>query len=198
MGFAAAEEARRLGGMLILHFDHTSPAAAVAVMRLQRLADEGSAVGFQGFDVLGLEVAIPVTLDQLEEVERHRSSALELGLPMQRPTRRPPTLGAHVVGELAESRGLGASWRLTCLRAYWDGDADLGSTEVLAELAARAGLPTDEVGRVLADRSARTAMRARMIEARSRGIGGVPVLEYAGTLLSADLPDADLRALAAL
>lgn len=184
--------------MFILHFDHTSPAAAVAVMRLQRLADEGLDVVFRGFDVLGLEVAIPVTLDQLEEVERHRSRALDLGLPMQRPTRRPPTLGAHVVGELAESHKLGASWRLTCLHAYWARDADLGSTDVLIELAAQAGLPDDDVARVIGDRAARTAMRARMLEARGRGIGGVPVLEHNGTLVSADLSDADLRSLAAL
>lgn len=184
--------------MLVLHFDHPSAAAAVAVMRLQRLADEGLDIAFQGFDVLGLDTAIPVTLDQLEEFDRYRSRALDLGLPMQRPTRRPPTLGAHVLGELAGAAGLGASWRLTCLHAYWALDADLGSTEVLCGLAVEAGLPADEVLRVLEDRSARTAMRARMLEARSRGIGGVPVLEHDGTLLSAELPDADLRALAAL
>lgn len=184
--------------MLVLHFDYPSAAATVAVLRLQRLADEGAEVRFVGFDVLGLELAIPATLDQLEEHARYRSRALELGLALQRPTRRPPTIGAHLVGEVADAHGLGASWRWACLVAYWTEGADLGAAGTLRTLAVAAGLPDDEVAEVLADRGRRTALRARMLEARSRGIGGVPVLEHAGTLLSAELPDEDLRALAAL
>jgi predicted DsbA family dithiol-disulfide isomerase len=182
--------------MLVCHFDYTSPAAAVAVFRLHRIVDAGGQVGFSGFDTLGLDAAIPVTLDQLEELERHRARAVDLGLEVRRPTVRPPTLAAHLVGDLAESVGLGASWRETVLRAYFERGIDLGDGEALVELGRMAGLDAGEVAGVLADRAARTALRRRMLLVRGRGIGGVPVLDVDGTLVSADIPDADLRQLA--
>ncbi len=182
--------------MLRLFYDYPSPASAVAMLRLQRLADQGAAVAFVGFDVLGLQVAVPATLDQLAELERHQDRAAELGLVMRRPRLRPPTLGAHVIAEVAEDHGLGAAWRWACLSGYWTHGVDLGDASQLAELAASAGLPDDEVAAALGDPARRAAVRARMLEARSRGIGGVPVLEHAGTLLPPDLPEDDLRALA--
>jgi predicted DsbA family dithiol-disulfide isomerase len=176
-----------------------SAPAAVAVLRLQRLADEGATVAFTGIDVLGLELTIPATLDQLEGVAVARRAARELGLDLQRPTRRPPTLPAHLVGEVAVVHGVGASWRETCLRAYWERGADLADEVVLRELAAAAGVPADAVLEALADRDRRRQLRQRMLVARSRGVGGVPVLEVAGgTFVPADLPDGDLRQLAAL
>ncbi len=184
--------------MLLLYFDHVSPAAAVACLRLQALADEGVGVTFVGLDTLGLEVAIPATLDQLEQVERWRDDAGELGLELRRPAWRPPTLPAHLVGELAERVGLGAAWRRTCLLAYWHDGADLGTPEVLRELASRAGLDRREVAAALADRDARLALRRRMLTMRSRGVGGVPVLEVEGTFVSPDLPVEDLRRLGTL
>lgn len=184
--------------MLVCHHDVTSPAAAVAVLRLQRLADQGGAVAFQGLDVLGLDVAIPPTLDQLEELDTHAARAAELGLTLHRPTRRPPTLAAHLVAELAEEVGRGEAWRLACLRAYWQEDADLGADRVLVDLAGGAGLPRDRTAALLADRRARVELRRRMLLTRGRGVGGVPVLEYAGTFVGADLSDADLRQLVAV
>lgn len=182
--------------MLILHHDVTSPAAAVAVLRLQRIADAGGAVAFQGIDVLGLDAAIPVTLDQLAELERETARLRELGLAARRPSRRPPTLGVHLVAEHAEERSLGAAWRDAALAGYWEQDADLGDDAVLTELAAAAGLDRGEVADRLADRPARVQLRRRMLATRQRGVGGVPVLEYHGSFVPADLPDADLRQLA--
>ncbi|MFA9429001.1 DsbA family protein [Egicoccus sp. AB-alg2] len=185
--------------MLTLYFDYPSAASVVALLRLQRLADAGVAVAFEGFDPLGLDTALPVTLDQYEELERHAARAAELGLDLRRPTRRPPTLGAHVIGGVAGRAGLGASWRATCLRAYWHDDADLGDPEVLLTLAGRAGLDLDAARAALDDRDARLQLRQRMLMLRGRGIGGVPVLEVAGgTLVSPELSDDDLRALARL
>lgn len=183
--------------MLILHHDPTSPAAAVATLRLQRIADAGGRVAFQGFDVLGLEAAIPVTLDQLAELDRVGPALREFGIALRRPTRRPPTLPAHLVGELADDHELGAVWRLAVLRAYWEEDADLADRATLVELAAAAGLPVGVVGDRLADRAAHVQLRRQMLATRQRGIGGVPVLEYHGAFVSADLDDDDLRQLAA-
>ncbi len=184
--------------MLVLHHDITSPAAAVAVLRLQRLADEGLSVGFSPVDVLGLEVAIPPTLDLLDGLRRYSDAAAELGLELRRPSRQPPTLRAHVVGGVAEGLGLGAAWRWRCLQGYWTRDLDLTDDEVLVDLGVATGVEEDAVRSVLADRSAVQDLRARMANQRRRGIGGVPVLEVDGVLTSAQLGDDDLRQLATL
>ncbi|MEX1164593.1 MAG: DsbA family protein [Nitriliruptor sp.] len=182
--------------MLILHHDPTSPASAVATLRLQQLAAEGGAVAFQGFDTLGLDAAIPVTLDQLAELDRVGDRLRELGVDVRRPIQRPPTLAVHLVADLADPAGLGAAWRTAVIAAYWERGADLADDATLSALAGDAGLDTAAVSDLLADRGARIQLRRRMLATRQRGIGGVPVLEVDGTLVSADLPDADLRQLA--
>lgn len=185
--------------MLTLHFDYPSPASAVAVLRLQPLADAGHPVRFVGMDALGLNVAVPPTLDLLDELSRYRDRAVELGLPMRRPSRRPPTLAAHLLGGLADHHGLGASWRWACLHAYWALDVDLSDEHALAALAHEAGLDHDAVSERLADQPARQALRGRMTSRRRSGIGGVPVIEAdGGVYVSADLADADLEQLAGL
>jgi 2-hydroxychromene-2-carboxylate isomerase len=185
--------------VLTVYFDYPSPASVVALLRLQPLADEGLDVRFVGVDVLGLATPLPMTLDQFEELERHGARAAALGLALRRPTSRPPTLDAHLVGEAAEAAGLGASWRAVCLRGYWQDGRDLGDHDTLRALASDAGLAADAVAAVLGDREARLRRRQHALQLRSRGVGGVPVVEVAGgTLVSADLPDAELRALAAL
>jgi predicted DsbA family dithiol-disulfide isomerase len=178
--------------VLILHHDVTVPRSALAVLRLQRIADLGHPVSFRGLDVLGLAVSLPVTLDQLAELEQVADAAAELGLVMRRPSLRPPTLDAHLVGEHAERSGLGAAWRLTCLAAYWTDGADISDKEVLVACAERAGLEAAPVRAVLADKRARDELRAAMLARRALGVGGAPVLEVGGTLLSADVDDATL------
>jgi predicted DsbA family dithiol-disulfide isomerase len=182
--------------VLTLHFDLTSPQAALAVLRLQEVADQGHAVVFRGIDVLGVDMALPVTLDQLAELAAVREAAAERGLSMRRPTLRPPTLDAHLLGLQADAAGLGAAWRTACLTAYWTRGEDLSDHTVLVELAGAVGLARDVVERHLADRAARDELRARMLQLRQLGIGGVPVLELDGTLCSADVDDATLLELA--
>jgi len=182
--------------VLTLHHDVTAPRSALAVLRLQRIADLGHPVAFRGIDVLGVAVALPVTLDQLVDLEQVSATAAELGLVMRRPTLRPPTLDVHLVGEHAERAGLGAAWRLACLAAYWTDGADLSVHDVLVALAGRVGLDPAAVRDVLGDVPARNELRASMLALRALGIGGVPVLEVDGTLLSADVDDATLLALA--
>lgn len=189
---------RTLAVMLVLHHDFTSPASAVAVLRLQRLADEGLDVGFSGVEVLGLDVAIPPTLDVLAELERWEGPAAELGLRMQRPRRQPPTLRAHLVATVADRHDLSSAWRLAVYRAYWETGADLHDAAVLTSLAVEHGLPGDEVATLLEDHARLTSLRRRMAAKRSEGIGGVPVLELDGTLVPATLTDAELRELASL
>lgn len=184
--------------MLVLHFDYTSLAAAVAVLRCQDLVDAGGRVGFKGIDPVGIEVSLPVTLEQYDEIERFRAEARGYGLPVRRPSRRPPTLRAHLVGDVASAQGLGAVWRDTVLRSYWGEDAALDDPDVLVELAAHAGMDPAAVRDQVEDPSAQQAVRQRMTADRGRGIGGVPLLEFDGTLLSAAISDTDLRVLAGL
>ena len=182
--------------MLILHHDVTSPGAALAVLRVQRIADAGLPVAFRGIDTLGVAVALPVTLDQLSELERFADRAAGLGLEMRRPLLRPPTLDAHLVAELAERSGLGAAWRIACLRAYWTDGLDISDHGTLVALGRTVGLVADEVQSLLSDVPARNELRATMLARRALGIGGVPVLEVDGTLLPADVDDATLEELA--
>ncbi len=182
--------------VLILHHDVTSPRSALAVLRVQRLADAGLPIAFRGVDVLGVAVSLPVTLDQLVELEEVAGRASELGLVMRRPALRPPTLDVHLVGEVAERTCLGAAWRLASLRAYWTDGEDLADHGVLGALGARVGMDPEEVGRTLRDVAARNELRAAMLARRALGIGGVPVLEVDGTLLPADVDDATLEELA--
>jgi 2-hydroxychromene-2-carboxylate isomerase len=182
--------------VLTLHHDITSPRSAVAVLRVQRLADAGHAVAFGAIDVLGVAVALPVTLDQLVELEQVSPAAAELGLVMRRPSLRPPTLDAHLVGEHAERSGLGAAWRLACLRAYFTDGVDVSDHDALVAIAGGIGLERTDVVGVLADTAARNELRAAMLARRALGIGGVPILEVDGTLLHADVDDATLEELA--
>jgi 2-hydroxychromene-2-carboxylate isomerase len=184
--------------VLVLYFDYPSPASAVALLRLQALADQGARIGFAGIDALGLDVSLPVTLDQLEELERWAPRARALGLELRRPPVRPATIGAHLVETLAAALDLGAAWRFAALEAYWTRGVDLGDDARLVELAATVGLPTDRVAALLADRGRRAELRRTMTAERGRGVGGVPVLEFQGTFVGADLADDDLRRLAAL
>lgn len=182
--------------MLVLHHDVTSAASAVAVLRLQPLADAGGRIAFSGIDVLGLAISIPPTRELLAEREHHAGSAVALGLELRRPSQQPPTLACHLVGDLAEERGLGAAWRLASLRAFWTDDRDIGDRTELLRLADEVGLDPEEVAARLDDRSAAQDLRSRMVAQRQRGIGGVPVLEVDGAFVPADLTDTDLEQLA--
>jgi predicted DsbA family dithiol-disulfide isomerase len=184
--------------VLTLYHDFPSAASLVAVLRLQRLRDAGVAVDVRGFDVLGLAVALPATMDDLADWERNRGAAADLGWDLPRPTRHPVTLSAHLVGEYARSVDLDAAWRLACYRAHWLGGDDIGEPAVLLRLAEAVGLEQTAVAAIVDDRGQHTTLRQQMLVHRGDGVGGVPVLDFEGTFLSPDLSDDDLAALAAL
>lgn len=181
--------------MLVLYHDYTSPASAVAALRLQRLADEGVAISFSGFEAL-VAARLPVTLEVAAGVEDLAQAAAAEGLALRRPPWLPPTARAHVVGDIAEARGRGAAWRAGCYRAFWEDGADLAEPAVLLELAATAGLDAAEVSACLDDPGRVPAFRRGLLTSRKAGVGGVPVLYAHGTLIPALLSEGDLRALA--
>lgn len=184
--------------MIVLHHDYPSAASLRAVLGLQQLADEGLEVAFHGVDVLGLGTTVPATLDDLADWQAHREPMAELGWDLPRPRLHPPTLHAHLVEALATDRDLGAAWRLACHRGLWLQGRDLGDDAVLVGLATDVGLDPDEVTDLLADRRSDLVARREMVARRGEGIGGVPVLDVDGTLVSPFMPADDLRRLASL
>lgn len=183
--------------MRVMYFDYPSLPAAVAVIRahlaLGRHAGLASSAAqplmFGGFDTLGLEMTVPLTLDQQEEIGRWSTTAAQVGLEVTTPRSRPPTTPAHVIGDLADELGLGRDWRQAVIVAYWSDRVDIGHKSELVRLANHVGLPEQEVASALTDRHRAQQVRRRMVAARQRGIGGVPVIEIDGTLLSGDLSD---------
>lgn len=184
--------------MLVLYHDIPSAASLCAVLRLQRLADEGLPVAFRGFDVLGIDASIPATLADLEDWTNHRSHAADLGWQLQRPRVHPPTLMAHLVSELAEEADLRASFRLALYRAHWLEGRDIADPGDLFDLAVSVGLARMAVQELLDDPEGRHRLRRRMLAHRGDGIGGVPVLDAGGTFVSPFMDEADLRHLATL
>lgn len=184
--------------MLTLFHDYTSPASAVAVARVQRLADEGLDVEFAGFEAIGVDMAMPVTLDVITAIDELHADAEAEGVVLRRPPLLPPTAKAHVLEDAAEAAGLGASWRLTVYRAFWTEGVDLADDGVLGGLAHTAGLDAGAVEQALEDRGALAAVRRRHGAHRRKGIGGVPTILASRSLVPGLLDEADLRALAAL
>jgi 2-hydroxychromene-2-carboxylate isomerase len=184
--------------MITLFHDYTSPASAVAVARLQRLADEGLTVELVGFDAHGVDLALPVTLDVKAALLDLAAAAEAEGIVLREPSALPPTAAAHVVEEVAEACGLGASWRQVCYRAFWRDGVDLGAPEQLVRLATVAGLRSEEVRAAITDRTRIAAVRRRSAARRADGVGGVPTILAQRTLVPGLLDEADLRALAVL
>ena len=181
--------------MLTLFHDFTSPASAVAVARLQRLADEGIDVMFHGFEAIGIDLTVPVTSDVVAELASVEREATAEGLTLARPAALPPTGLAHVVTGVAEADNRGAAWRTAVYRSFWRDGADLADRDVLVGIAASARVDVERTRAALDDRVALAAVRRRTAELRGEGVGGVPTLLAHRTLVPGLLPEADLRAM---
>jgi predicted DsbA family dithiol-disulfide isomerase len=184
--------------MLTLFHDYTSPASAVAVARLRRLAGDGVRAQVVGTEVLGVETVLPVTIDLLAELDAVMPAAAAEGIVLRRPTGLPPTATAHLVEDVARAHGLDDAWRARCYEAFWAAGADIADPAVLVALAEQAGLPRAVVADAIGDRVALLAIRRRFAGHRRDGVGGVPTISYDRTLIPGLLDDADLLALAGL
>lgn len=184
--------------MLTLFHDFTSPASAIAVARLQPLADEGLAVEFVGLEAIGVDVLLPVTVDVLADIDRLAPEAEQVGLTLNRPSALPPTALAHVVAEVADTQAAQAAWRHACYRAFWEDDANIASPAILVDVAREAGLDPQAVQAALDDRGLLAEVRRRTGERRRDGVGGVPTILAQRTLIPGLLPESQLRELAAL
>jgi 2-hydroxychromene-2-carboxylate isomerase len=109
--------------------------------------------------------------------------------PIQWPPGWPPStlqaMRAAVWAQLVH--GAGDAFARTALRAAFAEGADLGDPAVLADIAARAGLPASDLAAGIADPATKAALRAATDAAIALGVGGVPTLATAdGRLLFGD------------
>jgi predicted DsbA family dithiol-disulfide isomerase len=81
------------------------------------------------------------------------------------------------------------------LAALWADGRDIGDPDVLADLAAEAGIDAGEIRGALADEELRETVRERFAEARQQGITGVPTFAYDGHAARGAVPPEQLRRL---
>jgi predicted DsbA family dithiol-disulfide isomerase len=182
--------------MLTLFHDVTDPASAVAVARYSRLAGEGLPIAFEGFEAVGLDIALPPDLNLLTRLDSLGPEAAAEGLTLRRPRIMPPTGLAHVLLAHAEAGPHGPALRSLLYGSYWTDGADIADPAVLCDVAAKAGLDVEEVTHLLADRVALAARRRQMATYRREGIGGVPVVLASRTLVPALMDTDQIRVLA--
>jgi 2-hydroxychromene-2-carboxylate isomerase len=121
----------------------------------------------------------------IAEVERR---AAAYGLP---PVRWPPgwppnTLRAMRAAVWADRRGRGAAFARAAFRRAYAAGADLADLAVLADAAAEAGLPPEDIAAAIATPEIKDDLRSRTEAALRLGVRGVPTLHAGGRLLYGD------------
>jgi predicted DsbA family dithiol-disulfide isomerase len=118
-----------------------------------------------------------------------RSDGIEFAF--ERIRRTPNTLRAHRLIHLAGEKGCAERVVETLFRAYFLEGQDIGHIEILAELAAHAGLDEAETRQYLAGDAGTTEVRAEEYRARRLGIHAVPyfVLERGYAISGAQEPE---------
>lgn len=117
----------------------------------------------------GKEGAVRVHLPLLD-----RAAAAGVELNLDRIIRQPNTLDAHRLIHWAGLEGRQTPMVAALFRAFWRDGRDLTSTEVLADIAAEAGLDRAMIRRLLDSDADRAEITARDAHSRARGVGSVP------------------------
>ncbi|KTG10924.1 disulfide bond formation protein DsbA [Haloprofundus marisrubri] len=79
--------------------------------------------------------------------------------------------------------------------ALWKDGKDIGDRELLVELAADAGVDSDEVRSALDDETLRAELREKFTEAHQQGVSGVPTFAYDGYAARGAVPPEQLERL---
>lgn len=115
--------------------------------------------------------------DRLKAIdERLREFAAKAGaeLDPSAPVRVPNTLDAHRLIHWAGLEGRQTEVVAALFRAYWSEGRDIGSVEVLADIAAECGMDRAVTLRLLHSDADASDIAARDASARSRGVNAVP------------------------
>ncbi|MCU0902050.1 MAG: DsbA family oxidoreductase [Cypionkella sp.] len=112
----------------------------------------------------------------VEIYARVEAAAHEAGLEIDfsRIKRMPNTLNAHRLIHWAGLEGRQTAIVAALFRAYWREGRDIGVTDTLIDIAAKAGMNPEVTRRLLATDADSEALRARDLHARQRGVTGVP------------------------
>lgn len=87
----------------------------------------------------------------------------------------PNTLPAHQLMQLAEMQGKDQNKLAESLmRAFFERGENIGSIELLVEIAGWYGIDADSVRRAIADETSKRLLRSREAHMRSSGLAGVP------------------------
>lgn len=102
------------------------------------------------------------------------AAAAGLDIAFDKATRMPNTLNAHRLVHWAGLEARQGAVVSALFDAYWQKGLDIGDAEVLADIAADAGMDRDVVMRLLASDADADAISDRAAHSRSRGVQGVP------------------------
>jgi predicted DsbA family dithiol-disulfide isomerase len=105
---------------------------------------------------------------------------------------QPNTLNAHRLLHYAQRAGKQDAVSEELFRAHFMEGANLTDKQVLADVAARAGLDRDEVAAYLSNDDDRDVIAQADVEARSAGIGGVPFFIFNRKLGVSGAQDAEV------
>jgi predicted DsbA family dithiol-disulfide isomerase len=162
--------------------DYVCPFCALAGPALERLQGELGARLLLRWRAFELRPEPVPPLD--EQRERFRGlfargivpRARELGLVMRFPAKHPRTRRAHELTAYAATQGRADGVHHLLMREFWEHGRDLGEVDVLADLAARAGLDAEEARAVLVMQVHHDEVLADEAEAADLGLGGVPAI----------------------
>lgn len=147
------------------------------------LVDEAGAEGI--VDWRGYELR-PPTMPPIDPADTawaaHQAQMQEyaeaLGVPMVPPAFIPRTRKAHELLEFAREKGRYAELRRALFEAHFVGQTDIGRIDLLAGIAAQAGLDGHEARTVLGVDRCTAAVLANRALAEERGISAIPVLVF--------------------
>lgn len=170
---------------IAFYFDFVDPASYLAA---QVVLDAGAeaAVDWRGFElrVPPQPMLNPVDPAWADRQSRALAYAEAAGVPMATPDFLPWTRKAHELAEFAGDKGHRGELVQALFRAHFVAGRDIGRIDVLAEVAAEAGLDGAEARTTLGvDRCAGAVVEARAL-ALERGVDGVPVLAVGGRRLA--------------
>lgn len=126
----------------------------------------------EGMTLKQLFAGLPVDLPKIKA--RLAKTAADLGLPFTERTHTYNSRLAQELGLWAESLGQGHAFHLAVFHAYFAEGRNIARVEMLAELAARAGLDPEQARAVIQARAFRAEVDAQWQLARDKAITAVP------------------------
>jgi predicted DsbA family dithiol-disulfide isomerase len=124
-----------------------------------------------------------------------RTYAQEAGLVMRRPAWTSYTIPALEASEFAKEHGVFDAFHEGAYRAFWEFGKDVGSVEVLQEVAQEVGLDPEALAHALHEGAYRTRVEEDIQAALKLGVNAIPSFLMGGFFFSGARPYEFFRAL---